>query len=135
MQIKLSRCFVPVLINLCLFSVITASDASENQRRAPEKYEAVPILVSWKGPTGKWYFSVRLGRTVDAGAKTDLRNQFVSINALKRRLLQFPTGTGVFWCSSRRFGFEYPKSEVVKDVQTFASKHGIDVELNPSLVE
>jgi hypothetical protein len=89
--------------------------------------------MSWDSPDGQWYFALRESEEFDARVKYDVRHRIVGLAALKKRLLQLPHGSGVFWSNSRAYDFPYPSDHVVEEVKGFAQRHGINLQLNPAL--
>lgn len=88
------------------------------------------MLLSWKSASGQWYYSLRANGKEDVSAKTDTQHRFDSIHALERSLADLPPGTHVNWSKFRARGFDYPPTEVIESIQSFAKAHQIYLYFN-----
>jgi len=87
-------------------------------------------LYSWRGPDGEWLFGLTPGtnrrKSVEEiqGATT-----IQGIEELKQALAQLAEGEQVFWSHVGLEGFEYPPAAVLREVQSFAREHEVEVEV------
>ena len=94
-------------------------------------------FVSWKPKREPWHFAFFVDGP-DRTTRADLKratSTVVGVPALKRALVRLPRGRNLSWCDSPIDGFVLPPPSVTDDVVTFAAKRGIQVELNPAVIE
>jgi hypothetical protein len=88
------------------------------------------MLLSWKSPSGHWYYSLRPNGKEEVSAKIDAQHRINSVAALKQQLAELPPGTHVNWSKYRAIGFDYPPENIIVDIRRFAQQHALYMYFN-----
>ncbi len=136
MRYMRSTTHLVMLVSVAI-SVVAAQNHPKDRQKVLMNYE----LYSWQESKGNWEFSIlpNLERYYVIEEVLDKRRTIHGVDRLKLRLSQLPAGTTVYWLDRlspdvepkhkirERFG--YPPPDVVEEIQKYAGKRKIKIEV------
>jgi hypothetical protein len=129
-------CILWLVSTICAITAVAQQPSNDNSSMSYELY-------SWHGSNGGWYFCLLpspSGRNIHAEEIFNKRFTLSGEKNLKRRLSRLPKNTTVLWLDrlgstaspEGKTGTEdlaYPPAEVVKEIQSYATKLNIALTL------
>jgi hypothetical protein len=116
---------VSILCILCSVVHASASPVAHN------------VILSWKPPGQPWHFAFfsTLPLPYSASDLNHPREVVVGIPALKQRLARQSSWRHIAWRDFEEAGKQYPLARIRDEIQAFAKKHGVFVEIVPTIYD